>query len=143
MFPNSSPPCGAASAAPVVIVASFPVVLVLAAVRKKRSRRMRSSRRHRSLSSCPLSRSLTPSPASADNQRGKQFGSCQSDDHSNAKRTVRSSKRSSPPPTSNSDQYARPGRAVAVPGLNVVQTGGPGGQTSVFMRGTNSNHVKV
>ncbi len=30
-----------------------------------------------------------------------------------------------------------------VPGLNVVQTGGPGGQTSVFMRGTNSDHVKV
>jgi vitamin B12 transporter len=30
-----------------------------------------------------------------------------------------------------------------VPGLNVVQTGGPGSQTSVFMRGTNSNHVKV
>lgn len=30
-----------------------------------------------------------------------------------------------------------------VPGLNVVQTGGPGGQTSVFMRGTESNHVKV
>jgi vitamin B12 transporter len=30
-----------------------------------------------------------------------------------------------------------------VPGLNVVQTGGPGGQTSLFMRGTNSNHVKV
>lgn len=30
-----------------------------------------------------------------------------------------------------------------VPGLNVVQTGGPGGQTSVFMRGTNSYHVKV
>ncbi len=30
-----------------------------------------------------------------------------------------------------------------VPGLNVVQTGGPGGQTAVFMRGTNSNHVKV
>jgi vitamin B12 transporter len=29
------------------------------------------------------------------------------------------------------------------PGLNVVQTGGEGGQTSVFMRGTNSNHVKV
>jgi vitamin B12 transporter len=29
------------------------------------------------------------------------------------------------------------------PGLNVVQEGGPGGQTSVFMRGTNSNHVKV
>jgi vitamin B12 transporter len=30
-----------------------------------------------------------------------------------------------------------------VPGLNVVQTGGVGGQTSVFIRGTNSNHVKV
>ncbi len=30
-----------------------------------------------------------------------------------------------------------------VPGVNVVQTGGAGGQTSVFMRGTNSNHTKV
>jgi vitamin B12 transporter len=30
-----------------------------------------------------------------------------------------------------------------VPGLNVIQSGGPGGQTSVFMRGTNSNHTKV
>jgi vitamin B12 transporter len=30
-----------------------------------------------------------------------------------------------------------------VPGLNVIQTGGLGGQTSVFMRGTNSNHTKV
>jgi len=30
-----------------------------------------------------------------------------------------------------------------VPGLDVVQTGGPGGQTSVFIRGTNANHVKV
>ncbi|MGO9950528.1 MAG: TonB-dependent receptor plug domain-containing protein [Steroidobacteraceae bacterium] len=30
-----------------------------------------------------------------------------------------------------------------VPGLNLVQTGGSGGQTSVFMRGTNSNHTKV
>jgi len=30
-----------------------------------------------------------------------------------------------------------------VPGLNVVQTGGPGGVTSVFIRGTNSNHTKV
>jgi vitamin B12 transporter len=29
------------------------------------------------------------------------------------------------------------------PGLNVVQTGGPGGLTSVYMRGTNANHVKV
>src|SRR5262245_52016453 len=31
----------------------------------------------------------------------------------------------------------------AQPGLNVVQTGGPGGQTAVFIRGTNANHVKV
>ena len=30
-----------------------------------------------------------------------------------------------------------------VPGLNVVQAGGPGAQTSVYMRGANSNHVKV
>ncbi|HEX3604162.1 MAG TPA: TonB-dependent receptor [Steroidobacteraceae bacterium] len=30
-----------------------------------------------------------------------------------------------------------------VPGLSLIQTGGPGGQTSVFMRGTNSNHTKV
>ncbi|GLS42054.1 TonB-dependent receptor plug domain-containing protein [Methylobacterium brachythecii] len=30
-----------------------------------------------------------------------------------------------------------------VPGLNVVQTGGPGGQSSVFIRGANSNHTKV
>jgi vitamin B12 transporter len=30
-----------------------------------------------------------------------------------------------------------------VPGLNVVQSGGAGGQASVFMRGTNSNHAKV
>jgi len=29
-----------------------------------------------------------------------------------------------------------------VPGLNLVQSGGIGGQTSIFMRGTNSNHVK-
>ncbi len=36
-----------------------------------------------------------------------------------------------------------PDALAAVPGLNVVQTGGPGGQTSVFIRGTNSNHVKV
>lgn len=36
-----------------------------------------------------------------------------------------------------------PQALAAVPGLNVVQIGGPGGQTSVFMRGTNSNHVKV
>lgn len=30
-----------------------------------------------------------------------------------------------------------------VPGLNVVQTGSPGGVTSVFTRGTNANHTKV
>lgn len=30
-----------------------------------------------------------------------------------------------------------------VPGLHVVQSGGPGGIASAFMRGTNSNHVKV
>jgi len=30
-----------------------------------------------------------------------------------------------------------------VPGLNVVQSGGPGEQTSIFMRGTDSNHIKV
>ena len=30
-----------------------------------------------------------------------------------------------------------------VPGLNLVQTGGPGGVATVFMRGTNSNHTKV
>ena len=31
----------------------------------------------------------------------------------------------------------------AVPGLRIVQSGGPGSQTSVFIRGTNSNHVLV
>ena len=31
----------------------------------------------------------------------------------------------------------------AVAGLQVVQNGSPGAQTSVFIRGTNSNHVKV
>ena len=30
-----------------------------------------------------------------------------------------------------------------VPGLNLVQTGGPGGLSAIFMRGTNSNHAKV
>ena len=30
-----------------------------------------------------------------------------------------------------------------VPGLNLVQSGGEGGQASLFMRGTNSNHTKV
>jgi len=31
----------------------------------------------------------------------------------------------------------------SIPGLQVVQTGGPGGTTSIFIRGTNSNHTKV
>lgn len=31
----------------------------------------------------------------------------------------------------------------SVPGVNVVQTGGPGGQTAIFMRGTSAQHVKV
>jgi vitamin B12 transporter len=31
----------------------------------------------------------------------------------------------------------------AVPGLTLVQTGGPGGTASVYMRGTNANHTKV
>ena len=30
-----------------------------------------------------------------------------------------------------------------VPGINVMQSGGVGGQTSVFIRGANSNHTKV
>jgi len=36
-----------------------------------------------------------------------------------------------------------PDALATVPGLNIVQAGGPGAQTSVFLRGTNSNHVKV
>jgi vitamin B12 transporter len=36
-----------------------------------------------------------------------------------------------------------PDALATVPGLNVVQSGGPGGQTSIFMRGTNSNHTKI
>src|SRR3569623_1414359 len=30
-----------------------------------------------------------------------------------------------------------------VPGLNLVQTGGEGGQAAIFMRGSGSNHTKV
>jgi vitamin B12 transporter len=40
-------------------------------------------------------------------------------------------------------QRTLPDVLKSVPGLNVVQSNGPGGLTSVFMRGTNSNHVKV
>ena len=36
-----------------------------------------------------------------------------------------------------------PDALSTVPGINVVQSGGSGGLTSVFMRGTNSDHVKV
>jgi vitamin B12 transporter len=35
-----------------------------------------------------------------------------------------------------------PDALSTVPGLNVVQTGSPGGTTSIFLRGTNSNHTK-
>ena len=41
-------------------------------------------------------------------------------------------------------QYRSVAQALrSVPGLHVVQTGGPGQQTSVFMRGANSNHTLV
>jgi vitamin B12 transporter len=40
-------------------------------------------------------------------------------------------------------QQTLPDVLADAPGLNVVQEGGPGGVTSIFMRGTDSNHVKV
>ncbi len=40
-------------------------------------------------------------------------------------------------------QRTLPDALLAVPGLNVVQSGGPGGLTSVFIRGANSNQTKV
>jgi vitamin B12 transporter len=40
-------------------------------------------------------------------------------------------------------QRSLPDVLRSVPGLNIVQTGGAGGQTSLFLRGTNSNHTKV
>jgi vitamin B12 transporter len=43
----------------------------------------------------------------------------------------------------NNQWRSLPDALETVPGLNVVQTGGPGGKTSVFTRGTNSNHTKV
>ncbi len=43
----------------------------------------------------------------------------------------------------NTQQRSVADALESVPGLNVVQTGGPGGLTSIFMRGTNSNHVKM
>jgi len=36
-----------------------------------------------------------------------------------------------------------PDALETTPGLNIVQTGGPGGLTSVFIRGANSNHTEV
>lgn len=36
-----------------------------------------------------------------------------------------------------------PDLLATVPGIQVVQTGGPGGTTSLFIRGTNANHAKV
>ncbi len=48
----------------------------------------------------------------------------------------------------SADMQAKQERTVPdaladVPGLNVVQTGGPGGTTSVYMRGANANQTKV
>lgn len=40
-------------------------------------------------------------------------------------------------------QRTLPDALQTVPGLNIVQTGGPGGRTSIFMRGSNSNQTKV
>lgn len=40
-------------------------------------------------------------------------------------------------------QRALPDVLQLSPGLNVVQSGGPGGRTSVFIRGANANHTKV
>jgi vitamin B12 transporter len=40
-------------------------------------------------------------------------------------------------------QQTLPDVLADAPGLNVVQSGGAGGQASVFMRGADSNHVKV
>ena len=43
-----------------------------------------------------------------------------------------------------SHQWRTAADALAqAPGLNITQTGGPGGLTSVFIRGANSNHTKV
>jgi vitamin B12 transporter len=36
-----------------------------------------------------------------------------------------------------------PDALIETPGLNLVQEGGPGGQTSVFIRGANANHTEV
>src|SRR4051812_41361188 len=40
-------------------------------------------------------------------------------------------------------QQSLPDVLQTVPGLSVEQTGGVGGQTSLFLRGANANHTKV
>src|SRR5438045_5798544 len=40
-------------------------------------------------------------------------------------------------------QRSLPDILRSVPGVNIVQTGGAGGQTSLFLRGANPNHTKV
>ncbi len=40
-------------------------------------------------------------------------------------------------------QHSLPDVLRSVPGVNIVQTGGAGGQTSLFLRGANPNHTKV
>src|SRR5262249_44558294 len=40
-------------------------------------------------------------------------------------------------------QRSLPDVLRGVPGVNIVQTGGAGGQTSLFLRGTNANHTKL
>ena len=78
-----------------------------------------------------------------DDQRGRQFRCCQSDDRSDAELLISSSTTVITGADIESHQYRTvPDALSLVPGLNIVQTSGPGGQTSVFIRGTNSNHVK-
>lgn len=43
----------------------------------------------------------------------------------------------------NRQQRTIPDVLASVPGLNIVQAGGPGAPTSVFIRGTDANHTKV
>src|SRR5688572_824867 len=40
-------------------------------------------------------------------------------------------------------QRSLPDVLRSVPGVNIVQTGGAGGQTSLFLRGSNASHTKV
>ena len=80
----------------------------------------------------------------ADSWGVRQFSRSQSDDRSHADYEFASSTTVITAADIESHQYRTvPDALTLVPGLNVVQTGGPGGQTSIFIRGTNSNHVKV